>query len=172
MKVMGLVAAARMQRSLTTLSARSLLRLLIALSMGIFVFEAVHVTWGSQAMRGVRRRMDARLFHVSGSESTVFKQEEVASSELLHVSLLQEVCVNSGDVIIPWQYGRPRSHGPQDTAEDRKLLLQRNDPWLLQVSRTFGRRRLSARGTALAWLLRGWRGVHKCTRAFLHSLFS
>lgn len=128
-----------LQRYVATFNARSLLGLLIALSLGIVVFEAAHVTWGSQAMRGVRRSMGASLFHVPNSKGEGLKQEdmdqgkEVDPSDLLHVSLLQEVCVNSGDVIIPWQYGRPRSHGLQDSAEDKKLLLQRNDPLLLHV---------------------------------------
>lgn len=59
--------------------------------------------------------------------------EQVNSADLLHMSLLQEICLDSPDAIIPWQYGAPRNASDQDTTEDRKLLGHRSDLNLIEA---------------------------------------
>lgn len=49
------------------------------------------------------------------------------------MSLLQEICLDGQETIIPWQYGTPRKASDQDTTEDRKLLSHRSDLNLIEV---------------------------------------
>lgn len=69
---------------------------------------------------------------ISDSEETM-DFEEVDSADLLHMSLLQEICLDSQDAIIPWQYGAPRNASDQDTTDDRRLLVRRSDLNLIEA---------------------------------------
>ncbi|KAL4166816.1 hypothetical protein KRP22_014068 [Phytophthora ramorum] len=61
--------------------------------------------------------------------------EAVPDEDLLHLSLLHEVCMGDKNVSLPWQYGSPGHQMPGTMANNSHVLMHPNDPDLLQKLR-------------------------------------
>lgn len=135
-------------------STKRLLGLLIALSLSALAYEAVDISWGSYAVSDRDDRRSAenlKMFRVPMNEDEANRttanlransssrrhsnnwSEEVHPADLLHLSLLQEICLGSDHTIISWQYGAPGSGSDQNTTEDSNLILHKQNPKVLQV---------------------------------------
>ncbi|CEG48830.1 hypothetical protein F443_17314 [Plasmopara halstedii] len=62
-------------------------------------------------------------------------EEVVAESDLLHLSLLHEVCIVDMEASFSWQYGSPGNQDTGGTANNSEVLLRRTDKNLLQKLR-------------------------------------
>jgi len=61
--------------------------------------------------------------------------EAVPDEDLLHLSLLHEVCTKDPNAPLPWQFGSPGHQVPGATANNSHVLLHQKDKHLLQKLR-------------------------------------
>ncbi|KAF1782625.1 hypothetical protein GQ600_9353 [Phytophthora cactorum] len=61
--------------------------------------------------------------------------EAVADEDLLHLSLLHEVCITDTNASLPWQFGSPGNQAVGGTANNSQVLMHKNDKDLLQKLR-------------------------------------
>lgn len=121
----------------------ALLLVVTALTICSLTLEAFQLDWrqfAPQRLRGKSPQADAprpttldptaRYVPVT-DENIPDSNDHVSSADLLHLSLLHEICMESKEAVVPWQYGAPRNGSDQDTAEDRKLVIEQWDPELL-----------------------------------------
>ncbi|ETK76837.1 hypothetical protein F441_17186 [Phytophthora nicotianae CJ01A1] len=61
--------------------------------------------------------------------------EVVPDEDLLHLSLLHEVCITDTNTSVPWQFGSPGNQAVGGTANNSHVLMHKNDKDLLQKLR-------------------------------------
>lgn len=61
--------------------------------------------------------------------------EAVSDEDLLHLSLLHEVCMTDMNASLPWQFGSPGNQIVGGTANNSQVLMHQNDKDLLQKLR-------------------------------------
>lgn len=112
----------------------TLLAMVIVLAISSIVFEIFQLDWRRLTPQRLRGE-DSQPYRLnSATQFVTVKQDEIEtggeyilSADSLHLSLLHEICMDSKDSIVPWQYGAPRNGTDQDTSEDRKLLIDRSE---------------------------------------------
>lgn len=121
----------------------TLLLLVTTLTVCSLMLEAFQLDWRQltpQRLRGQNTQpqkprpttLDPTALYVPVADEDIPDSDDhVSSADLLHLSLLHEICMESKEAVVPWQYGAPRNGSDQDTVEDRKLLIEQWDPELL-----------------------------------------
>lgn len=117
----------------------TLLAVATVLTVCSLLLEAFQLDWrqlSPQRLRGEDSQShelnSATQFVTVRHDEIMAGDERVSLADSLHLSLLHEICLDSKESIVPWQYGAPREGSDQDSPEDRKLLITRSDPKLLR----------------------------------------